>query len=420
MTFFITLMFVISLAAAWLDCALERDSFGDFRRLMDRIFLDIASREERVTTAAHSLYLEFFNRVYGTNMWSIKRIFASFVSTTIAFSLVVISLGFSETIVGDIWEATLQIEWGTPVGLDAKKMSMPDIFGFLLIVGAILFAVNVVPDFFSLAETRMVLRWAQGRGPLVVLLLLVVDIILTTSIFSVIVAALLNVIVGFVPEKGYLMADLRQYGSQRILLPFLLTTYVTSALWFMFVGTFLLVKLIGRWSPLFLRALEALAQSKRRVLVLSSLANVCIFFVVLFLILIAKVIAVVPMPQTGISKQTAVPIEIGQTYKGDFRARSEYWVSFFSVEGVGYAVEARPYGIIADTELTVFDSNGCWYDDDSGSRMYGSVIRLMPEGDRVDVRVSSFGERSLASDFTMRVSRIDGREVDDRDKESCG
>ena len=44
---------------------------------------------------------------------------------------------------------------------------------------------NLVPDFFSLAETRVVLRWAKGRGPLGLAALAVLDLLLTVAIFSV-------------------------------------------------------------------------------------------------------------------------------------------------------------------------------------------------------------------------------------------
>ena len=390
-------MFIISGAAACMDNVLQRSTFDGFRKSMDRIITLVSGREEKATTAAHSLYCEFFDRIYGSRTLSVRRIVASLISTIIAFFAVVISIGIHDTIVGEIWQLVLSRK------ADIKP-SMSNIATASILIGLIVFMLNAIPDFISLAETRLILRWAEGRGPAVVLLLTVVDIVLTTAIFLVIPTVILIVAMEFGPELSYIVADSRQYGTQQFLLPFLLTTYVTSMLWFMFVGTFVLVKMISLISPLFVRAIGALAHSRRRTLALSSLANVTILLVGTLVIQVADRLSLEPIPQAKGSWDADGLIEIDRVYKGNFRERTYYLVWFEVEQGRLYTAEARIYGLGADTEIAIFDSSGCWYDDDSGVRLLGSVAHFAPDGARAELRVGAFGGVEAPwSDFTIKV-----------------
>ena len=341
-------------------------------------------------------------------MWSLRRIAASIISTVVAIVIVIVSIGISETIVGEIWSVVALIRLGPYSALPeaplAMKSSVTDMAVTLLAVAGGLFVLNVVPDFISLWETRLVLGWAQGRSPIFLVFLVGLDIAFTSLIFWIVPALVLILVFDFEPRIEYLVADLRQYHSRRMLLPFFLTTFVTSALWLLFLGTFSAVRLIGIIRPAFLRTVEALSRSRRRTIALSSLANCTVLVVGSLLIAAAKLLSLDMIPAAATSWDLAEEIVVDRNYRGDFRSNSHYWLRFEPGEGEFYTAEARIYGIMADTEIVVYDSDNCWYDDDSGARSYGSIVHFRPIGETVYIRVGSYSMvPGPASDFTIEV-----------------
>jgi len=251
------IILTISAAAAWIDRAITRDNADRLRASTRRIYAGLKSRENRLVADVHHLYCEFFDRVYGSRTWSLQRFVVSVLSTTIAFVSIVVAIGPAETILGDIWEMGLD-----PVASNKGRWGFAGVLGVYVLL---VFVGNIVPDFFSLSETRMVLRWAEGKGPLGVGVLAVVDVLLTTVIFLMIptIGIALMMLLGGPEVAGYLIGDVRRLLSHRVFLPFLLTTYVTSALWVLFMATFAVIRFVARFRPSFLEVIEEFNASEQ-------------------------------------------------------------------------------------------------------------------------------------------------------------
>ena len=106
-------------------------------------------------------FLRFFDIIYGGKIFSFKRLSRSFLSTI--FALTVIAL---------------------LVGPENTKLAEIDFFNpdEILSLFVTVFCLNLVVDFFSLTETRLVLGWAAIRKiPISILILF--DLFLTTALF---------------------------------------------------------------------------------------------------------------------------------------------------------------------------------------------------------------------------------------------
>ncbi len=367
----IILMFFISAAAAWVDRASPRSALRDYRARSRATLFRMLNHEEAVIAGSLSVFRDFFDRIYGSRTWSRRRILASLLSTTISFFAVIIALGPQRTWVGDLWTHIM----GGP-GID-QLMEAPvhNLLNVSLIVAVLVFAMNAIPDFFSLAETRLMLRLARGRGPVGVILLTAADLVLTTAIFAPGAGLSLLVIVdGDLRQlAGLLGADLRLYISPSLLLPFLLTTYVTSAMWFLFLATFSLILLIARLRPSFLHVIELYANSPQPTLAFSGLANLVLLAVLPAIIGIAGLFSIEPIPITGTSRESAVSVDVGRVYEGDFRDVHEYWVKFEAQGNVAYTVDSTAYGIATDTLIMIDDSGSIIVQDGWG---LGKGLRL--------------------------------------------
>ncbi len=185
-----------------------------------------------LTDSANQLFTDLFDFIYGKRMLSRRRVWSSVLSSVIGLIAVTLLLGYENTV------------WPEFMGLS-----------YILVLATLVPAfLNLIPDFFSLAETRLVLKWSQGRSLPSILLLIVLDLFLTSAIFiagyvfffmafSLVVLSGADV-VGWVDDVLPFLMDPK--GG----LVFFLTTFVTSLFWILFVFSYALIWFFHRVSPL--------------------------------------------------------------------------------------------------------------------------------------------------------------------------
>ncbi len=206
----------------------------------------------------NQLYLGLFDAIYGARFFSTRRVVASIISTIASLVALTLMFGYNNT----IWPDILKI-FDPDAGVSDYSAS-------ILVLLPV--ACNFVPDFFSLHETRFVLRWAAGRGPIVILILIVVDFVLTTAIFAIGVAAWLTLMKGNPFWNDWLLNVGFWLDSKHGLLLFYLTTLVTSVFWILFSITF-----FGAWAlhrpmrPLANFLYRAIGESSRPVAATTSM-----------------------------------------------------------------------------------------------------------------------------------------------------
>ena len=203
---------------------------------------------------ANQLYCGLFDGIYGRRSFSWRRLWASSLSSIISLAVVTLILGYKNTAMYD-----------TP--FFAVRVFLSTVLLPLL---------NLIPDFFSLIETRLVLRWSKGKRLLMISLLLILDLVLTSSIFLG-VLLFLGPLVDFV-STGYwdwfsmdeLLSLLTEVSG---VLPFFLTTFVTSLFWWLFVLTFGVIWIFHRMTPLANFVYREIGQSSKPVLICSAFLN---------------------------------------------------------------------------------------------------------------------------------------------------
>lgn len=239
---------VIAVTGSVIDNIIGRTGLEEWRRSVLTLWARMSEDDPgKLTGDLHVAIVQFFDWVYGPKMWSRRRLIRSAVSSYVGLAASVLILGFSGN---------------------------ADTLFWFFVAGSIL---NLFPDFISLAETRWILRHAKEASPVKVTALVVLDLIATTVIFGVFVTVTLTsifVVYLFQPDPPVLEA-LNLVG----LWPFLLTTYVTSFFWILFVGLFVSVRLARRMTSLTDVFLYHFTQTKRPASAISAILIVMLILV---------------------------------------------------------------------------------------------------------------------------------------------
>ena len=245
-----TTMILILITALIIDAVLREEDVQRWRA---------ASRETRgklnelnvgeMTTAANQWFRDLFDAVYGARFWSGKRMLRSFISSI--FALVCFTL-----VIG--WEGTI---FGEPDVVD-------NVIGQIFVLLVIFFC-NLMGDYLSLQETRWVMDRSQGSKAPTLVLWLIFDLAATTALFVFAAYVLLVLILLLISD--FSLSGLIEFAEELpetmaakdLGLPFWVSTYFTSALWLLFVGVVLTIRILKKISPALSVLLRTIGESDR-------------------------------------------------------------------------------------------------------------------------------------------------------------
>jgi len=264
----ISLMAVVALLGQALDALLRTERLAAWRQGVARLWARLNTPGAvGLTAAAHALFCDLFDAIYGRRIFSRRRGFASILSTGLALLVLTLILGYENT----YWRYALE---------DSFEPAF-DWEHFLLLAVSPL-VLNLVPDFFSLVETRWVLARARGRKTAGVVGMLLLDLALTLIIF------VLGVGLMYLVDRAlieYLFQDPNQWADRTLShyfqwvfepaggLIFLLSTFVTSAFWLLYVLSFALIRLLHRLLPAVNYLYYEVGRSQRPALAASAFLN---------------------------------------------------------------------------------------------------------------------------------------------------
>jgi len=186
-------------------------------------------------------FLELFDLIYDSKMFSWKRVYRSIISSYLAV-IVVLFLFFVFT------DELL------------SKISMDVIWGILVVTGFF----NLVPDFFSLQETRWILNLSLKKKGRWLPVWFLIDLLLTAVIF-IAGYGLLILVNQLVPISAIVNSALRGTTndvSDAIFGSCVISTFVTSFLWFLYLFTTLFAFLLQKASPFLRTLLKVIAESE--------------------------------------------------------------------------------------------------------------------------------------------------------------
>ena len=394
-----TIFLVVTVAATLVDKVGRRDAYATYRSSLHALATKLYDpAQPDVTAQARDVFCQLFDRVYGTTMWSRQRLLGSAISTLLGLFVALLAIGPSETVFGVLFR--LSIEESS----SGKWASAGLILTATMILTVVL---NFVPDFFSLAETRLILDAANKRGVTGLIVLTVLDLCLTTIIFVAMPAVVAYAL--SVNWQGFIDLALSPGGG----LPFLLTTFFTSLSWILFMGAVLAIRVLSLHPATRELVEELLGNSARPTVAFSALANVVV--AVLWWPTVTSVGLFMGPELPSYVTGAAVPtVEVGRVYRGSFLATAEYRVNFKADEGSTYVIEATPT-LGGDTvlELRVADTEERLQQNDDGGRGLGSRIEFVSESDDLyTVAIVNFSEdMEPASDFVF-VIRENARPLD--------
>ena len=358
------------------------------------------------TGRAHTLFLRLFDRVYGKRIWSAHRFGASVLSTIVGLVVIVVGIGPSNTALGTIVETLLSFR-DEVIAAESDVVSVRYINTFfdLLrppIVLILLTPVNFVADYFSLAETRLLLHLGRGRGVAALLGLMCLDIVLTMLIFLAPVVAWGYFLAGI----GGVTSLVDLVSTVELGFPFFLTTFVTSFAWILFACCAIALRMMSFWS-LGRRIVEAMSKAAR-----PTMAHAFVAYIVFLLLWTPMTIGTArwwPPELVSRSDGEPTPIVLGRTYRTFFRdATARYRVAFPGEEGVTYRIETAPV-IASDTIMTLLVDGREVDEDDDGGNAGGSLITHTSEASGTHVVEivpwTRFGPdvRDAAVDFAVSI-----------------
>lgn len=178
----------------------------------------------KAVVSANRLFCEVFDAVYGDEFWSWQRVRRSCFLSVIAYLCAFLLVGIERSAWWIDDGLFLDLIGGSRSGL---------FFGIMLVF----MPINLVADFLSLQETRWVMERARGSQVWGVAVWAALDLVLTTLIYLMIFAFSM---VGLVVLDDWDFVGTDWSGTFGFLftpfaLPFFLSTFGTSALWFGFV-----------------------------------------------------------------------------------------------------------------------------------------------------------------------------------------
>ena len=350
------------------------------------------------TVRVHSLFCELFDYVYGQCTWSLRRVGASIISTTVGLIVVVIAMGPDTTVFAGIRAANELRNADSAAGNIATVT-------VLLAVLSLLGPLNFVADFFSLAETRFVLRLGKNRGLGWICALTALDLLLTSAIFMVPVLG-----------AGYYFGDIAGTGvavsivlARAVGLPFLLTTFVTSFAWLLFVSSAIAIRVLSWWS-LTRRFLDEIQQSERPTVGFASLGY-AVFALLYWAVAIVAGFFVAPyLPESRNGEPVA--ILVGETYRAVLMdSTTPLRVGFEGEADVVYVIEAKGAPVLDDIALELRADGVTLNYARSDGFWAGLVYKVESDGTYIVEIARGPGAFGLRADFNVAIREATGAAV---------
>ncbi len=277
LTGMIAIVLLVTMTGAALDKLVLSSRLEAWRRKIGELWIKLNTPGARALAQdANQLYCDLFDYIYGRRTFAWRRVWTSIVSSITGMVVFTLIVGLENS----FWRRAVEF-------ISEKDATGAVLVAWVFLVFFIPIVSNLIPDFFSLFETRLVLKWSRGRGPLGIVFLVILDLILTTTIFAagctawVIVAVSIGLLMGKTDssEAVKLVWDFLTSWlpvalfMPRIFLIFFLTTFVTSFFWILFVLTFGIIWVFHRLSPLAKFVYYAIGQSDRPAATLSAYLN---------------------------------------------------------------------------------------------------------------------------------------------------
>ena len=219
-------------------------------RSLHRLIEKLDSREAILT--AHKMFCDLFDAIYGKKYWSWKRCQRSYLSSLVALGGVTLLLGWDTTRLGS----------DDLRGEDAAY----HIFGVL--VG--IFVMNTVADYLSLQETRLVLERSKHSGVGSLIAIAAFDLLLTVVIwYGWMIMVYLVWVQIFDVEFNLKTVLHRDQG-----LAFFLSTFFTSAAWWLYLLSAMVIRIVMRQSRVFGLLLDAIAESSSPARMMATILSV--------------------------------------------------------------------------------------------------------------------------------------------------
>ena len=335
------------------------------------------------TARAHALFCHLFDFIYGGRALSAQRVGASIISTSVGLLVIVLAIGPRETLFVELVDFVGSLRAVASADTGAESATIEDLqrllglsasANTLILALFFLLPLNFAADFVSLMETRFVLSCGRDKGIGLLVVLTVLDLGLTAIIFG-----LPYVTIGYVIDGADGVGTAVDVMVTRNLMwPFLLTTFITSAIWLLFASCALMVRIICL-HPLTEKILDLMTESKRPTMAFSTIAYVVVIVLWFPISYGVAMTAPTPLPRTGDSDDP-VDIAIGRQYRAYFADEQTVRVSFAGRLGTLYVIETDPL-LVADTRLTVSRGGTELAEDDDSGPGLGSRIEMRAEED---------------------------------------
>ncbi|MCY3702806.1 MAG: hypothetical protein OXG16_09015 [Rhodospirillales bacterium] len=209
-------------------------------------------------------FSNLFDAIYGKRTWSWRRFWRSAVLSGFFVLFAILIIGVDDSYIGHSYDA-----------VESAGITL------------VFLSVNVVIDFVSLQETRWVIgQVKQKRGKVSFVLWIGVDLLLTAAIYFLLFGAVLfvgmSVSVGIAEATSIVIDEefVAVFLTPHQALPFFVSTFGTSIVWYLFVLLALAVRLLGARSRLLKVALQVLFESEapgRIVAVIVGIGLVAVF-----------------------------------------------------------------------------------------------------------------------------------------------
>ena len=251
----VTYLSVLILSSTFVDWLLRNREIIALR-------LDIGARrgafnswkEDDLRAPINFLFCQIFDAFYGPRTWSLRRISRScFLSVLFVFFSISI-IGYENTFLGL---------------LNSDDKGFIPINNAVVISALVMLTImNLAIDFVSLQETRWVLQRTLRGATVSLMVWAIIDLILTTSIYLIGFGLLIFVIdvltmgISYAFDTVFHWEFIELLTSPRMGLPFFVSTFGTSVVWFLFVVFVLAVRGLNYSVPSFKFALEAVSHSE--------------------------------------------------------------------------------------------------------------------------------------------------------------
>ena len=283
----------LALAGIALDKLIMSRGLKEWRQDVVNLWLKLNTPDAiDLSRDANLLFCELFDRIYGRSHFKWRRVWTSIVSSFLGLIALTAIIGYEKLIwpeifgilsefFGLIFDIATSGNFGI-LDLAIEEQSIEFFLGIVVLILPIL--LNLIPDYFSLIETRIILEVSKGRGANGIVVLWFIDIALTTIIFLIgflVFEISLFLIMGLEFDLSNFFSYLPDpIFDPKYALIFFLTTFVTSLFWFMFVMTYALICIFHRLSPVANFVYIQIGTSTNPASVISAMliAFVCLFY----------------------------------------------------------------------------------------------------------------------------------------------